>query len=101
MDDLISRNDLNDFLLPLNENIEDLEKELNYNKKVFKEDEFEGEVKKLFDEVKGIGKLSEIDNSKIKKIIEKIEVTEEGKADIHVNMINNFGFNESISIDIR
>lgn len=99
-DDLISREELNEKIGGARKEIERLENELkmiSYN--ITKGEQLENIVNSTFKEIEDITNIREMTNAQLKKIIEKIEVDKDGKADIYLRLFGELGLDETILID--
>lgn len=98
-DDLISREELNQRIGGMREEIEKIENdlklvELNINKG----EQLEGVIKKTFDSIESITDVRQLTNAQLKRIIQKIEVDKDGNVDIYLRLLGDLGLDESVPI---
>lgn len=98
-DDLISRQELNEKISGMRQEIERLEKELemvSYN--LNKGDQLEEVLKRTFKELEDVADVHELNNAQLKRLIEKIEVDKNGNVDIFLRILGDLGLEQTVSI---
>ncbi len=98
-DDLISREELNHKIGGMKQEIERLENELkmvSYN--LTKGEQLEGILNRTFKEIEDITDVHEMTNTQLRRIIQRIEVDQEGNADIYLRLLGDLGLNEIVPI---
>ena len=98
-DDLISREELNDRIGGMRQEIERLESErkmVSYH--LTKGEQLEAILHQTFREIEDITDVRQMTNAQLKRIIQKIEVDKEGTVDIYLRLLGNLGLDETILI---
>ena len=98
-DDLISREELNDRIGGMRQEIERLENErkmVSYH--LTKGAQLEAILHQTFREIEDITDVRQMTNAQLKRIIQKIEVDKEGTVDIYLRLLGNLGLDETILI---
>ncbi len=100
MDDLITREELNQNLLGTKQRIELLEKELKLvSHHITKSDQLEIILNKTFRTIADISDVSQMTNSQLRRIINRIEVDHEGNVDVYLRVIEELGLDCAIPIE--
>ena len=98
-DDLISREELNDRIGGMRQEIERLENELKMvSYHLTKGAQLEAILHQTFREIEDITDVRQMTNAQLKRIIQKIEVANEGTVDIYLRLLGNLGLDETILI---
>ena len=98
-DDLISREELNDRIGGMRQEIERLENELKMvSYHLTKGAQLEAILHQTFREIEDITDVRQMTNAQLKRIIQKIEVDKEGTVDIYLRLLGNLGLDETILI---
>lgn len=101
-DDLITRQELNDRIGGARQEIEWLENELKMvTYQITKGDQLEDLLNTTFQSIEDITDVSQMTNTQLKKIIEKIEVDKDGNVDIYLKLLGDLGLNEAILVADR
>jgi len=98
-DDLISREELNEKIGGMKQEIERLENELkmvSYN--LTKGEQLESILNSTFQAVEDIADVRQMTNAQLKRIIQKIEVDKDGNVDIYLRLLGDLGLDESVLI---
>lgn len=98
-DDLISREELNDRIGGMRQEIERLENErkmVSYH--LTKGEQLEAILHQTFREIEDITDVRQMTNAQLKRIIQKIEVDKDGTVDIYLRLLGNLGLDETILI---
>ena len=98
-DDLISREELNDRIGGMRQEIERLENErkmVSYH--LTKREQLEAILHQTFREIEDITDVRQMTNAQLKRIIQKIEVDKDGTVDIYLRLLGNLGLDETILI---
>ena len=96
-DDLISREELNEKIGGSRKRIEKLENELKaLSYQITKRDQLESILTKTFKEIEDVADVSQMTNSQLKKIVQKIEVDKDGNVDIYLKLFGELGLDESV-----
>ena len=98
-DDLISREELNDRIGGMRQEIERLENErkmVSYH--LTKREQLEAILHQTFREIEDITDVRQMTNAQLKRIIQKIEVDKDGTVDIYLRLLVNLGLDETILI---
>ena len=98
-DDLVSREELNDRIGGMRQEIERLENErkmVSYH--LTKGAQLEAILHQTFREIEDITDVRQMTNAQLKRIIQKIEVDKEGTVDIYLRLLGNLGLDETILI---
>ena len=96
-DDLISRDELNEKIGGMRQEMERLENELKmvaYH--LTKGEQLETILNKTFKEIEDITDVRQMTNQQLKQIIEKIEVDKDGNVDIYLRLLGEIGLDESV-----
>ena len=96
-DDLISRDELNEKIGGMRQEMERLENELKmvaYH--LTKGEQLETILNKTFKEIEDITDVRLMTNQQLKQIIEKIEVDKDGNVDIYLRLLGEIGLDESV-----
>lgn len=100
MDDLITREDLNEKIGGARKEIERLENELKmvaYH--LTKGEQLEQILNTTFKEIEDVTDVRQISNTQLKKIIKKIEVDKDGNIDIYLRLFGDLGLEEAVLVD--
>ena len=98
-DDLISREELNDRIGGMRQEIERLENELKMvSYHLTKGAQLEAILHQTFREIEDITDVRQMTNAQLKRIIQKIEVDKDGTVDIYLRLLGNLGLDETILI---
>ena len=98
-DDLITRQELNDRIGGMKEEIARIENDLklvSFN--IDKGEQLEGIIKKTFDTIESITDVRQLTNAQLKQVIQKIEVNQEGNVDIYLRLLGDLGLDETVLI---
>ena len=98
-DDLITRQELNDRIGGMKEEIARIENDLklvSFN--IDKGEQLEGIIKKTFDTIESITDVRQLTNAQLKQVIQKIEVDQEGNVDIYLRLLGDLGLDETVLI---
>ena len=98
-DDLISRQELNERIGGMRQEIERIENELkliSYN--LTKRDQLEHLLNRTFRELGNVTDVREMTNAQMHRIIEKIEVDSTGNVDIFLRIIGDLGLDKTVLI---
>ena len=98
-DDLISREELNDRIGGMRQEIERLENErkmVSYH--LTKGEQLEAILHQTIREIEDITDVRQMTNAQLKRIIQKIEVDKDGTVDIYLRLLGNLGLDETILI---
>lgn len=98
-DDLISRQELNDNLSGVRQEIERLERELqmvSYN--LTKGDQLEELLRRTFKEIEDVADVRQMTNAQLRRIVEKIEVDHVGNVDIYLRVIGDLGLDNTVPV---
>ena len=98
-DDLISREELNARIGGKRKEIERLENELkmvSYN--LTRGEQLESILNRTFQEIGDIADVHEMTNTQLKRIIEKIEVDQDGNVDIYLRLLSDLGLDRTVLI---
>lgn len=100
MDDLITREDLNEKIGGARKEIERLENELKmvaYH--LTKGEQLEQILNTTFKEIEDVTDVRQMSNTQMKKIIKKIEVDKDGNIDIYLRLFGDLGLEEAVLVD--
>ena len=100
MDDLITREDLNEKIGGARKEIERLENELKmvaYH--LTKGEQLEQILNTTFKEIEDVTDVRQMSNTQLKKIIKKIEVDKDGNIDIYLRLFGDLGLEEAVLVD--
>ncbi len=98
-DDLISREELNEKIGGMKQEIERLENELkmvSYN--LTKGEQLESILSSTFQAVEDIADVRQMTNAQLKRIIQKIEVDKDGNVDIYLRLLGDLGLDDTVLI---
>ena len=98
-DDLISREELNDRIGGMRQEIERLENErkmVSYH--LTKGEQLEAILHQTFREIEDIADVRQMTNAQLKRIIQKIEVDKDGNVDIYLRLLGDLGLDETVLI---
>ena len=98
-DDLISREELNDRIGGMRQEIERLENErkmVSYH--LTKGAQLEAILHQTFQEIEDIADVRQMTNAQLKRIIQKIEVDKDGNVDIYLRLFGDLGLDETVLI---
>lgn len=99
-DDLISREELNRQLAGMRQRMEYLEKELKMvTYHLTKHEQLEGILNKTFRSIEDITDVSRMTNAQLKKLIQRIEVDEDGNIDIYLRLLGDLGLESTVLIN--
>ena len=98
-DDLITREELNEKIGGMKQQIEKLENDLKlieYN--LNKGDQLEEIIQRTFKNINSITSVRDMNNEQLKQIIQKIEVDKDGNVDIYLRLFGDLGLDETVLI---
>ena len=99
-DDLITREELNDKIGGMRQEIERLENELKMvSYHMTKGEQLEAVLNNTFKTIEDITDVRQMTNIQLKKMIQKIEVDKDGNVDIYLRLLGDLGLDETILID--
>ena len=99
-DDLISREELNEKIGGIRQEIERLEYELKMvSYHLTKGEQLENILNRTFKEIEDITDVHQMTNQQLKRLIQKIEVDKEGNVDIYLRLLGDLGLDESVLIE--
>ena len=99
-DDLITREELNDKIGGMGQEIERLENELKMvSYHLTKGEQLEAVLNNTFKEIEDITDVRQMTNEQLKKIIQKIEVDKDGNVDIFLRLFGDLGLDETVFIE--
>ena len=99
MDDLISREVLNEKIGGTKQEMERLERELELvSYHLTKGEQLENLLNGVFREIEDITDVREMTNAQLKRIIQKIEVDKDGNVDIYLRLLGDLGLNQAVLI---
>ncbi len=99
-DDLISREELNEKIGGMKKEIERLENELKMvSYHLTKGEQLESVLNNTFKRIEDVADVREMTNEQLKKIIQKIEVDQEGNVDIYLRLFGDLGVDETVLVD--
>ena len=99
-DDLISREELNDKIGGMRQEIERLENEMKLvSFHITKGDQLESILNTTFKEIGDIADVRQMTNAQLKRIIQKIEVDKEGNVDIYLRVLGDLGLDSTVLIN--
>ena len=100
-DDLISREELNQTLGGMRQEIARLEKELEMvSYHLTKRDQLAAILKTTFAEIENITDVHEMTNAHLKRIVQKIEVDRQGNVEIYLRLLGEIGLEETVPVRI-
>ena len=98
-DDLISREELNEKIGGIRQEIERLENELKMvSYHLTKGEQLENILNRTFKEIEDITDVHQMTNQQLKRLIQKIEVDKDGNVDIYLRLLGDLGLDENILI---
>jgi DNA invertase Pin-like site-specific DNA recombinase/uncharacterized Zn finger protein len=98
-DDLISREELNQRIGGMRQEIERLENELKMvSYHLTKGEQLEAILNKTFRNIENVTDVREMTNAQLKEIIQKIEVDKDGNVEIYLRLIGDLGLDETVLI---
>lgn len=98
-DDLISREELNEKLTGMRQEIERVENELRIaSLNLTKSEQLEGILTNTFKEIESITDVRQMTNAQLRRIISKIEVDKDGHVDIYLRLLGDLGLDDSVLI---
>ena len=99
-DDLITREELNEKVGCMRQEIQRLEGELKMvSYHLTKGEQLETVLNHTFKEIEDITDVRQMTNEQIKKIIQKIEVDKDGNVDIFLHLFGDLGLDKTILIE--
>lgn len=99
-DDLISREELNEKIGGMKEEVEKMENNLKLVQfNLNKSDQLEDVIKMTFRNIEDITSVRDMTNEQLKQIIQKIEVDKDGNVDIYLRLFGELGLNETVLIN--
>ena len=98
-DDLISREELNDKIGGMRQEVDRLENELKMvSYHLTKGQQLENILNRTFKEIEDITDVHEMTNQQLKRLIQKIEVDKDGNVDIYLRLLGDLGLDKSVLI---
>jgi uncharacterized small protein (DUF1192 family) len=98
-DDLISRDELNEKIGGMKKEVDRLEKELKLvSCHLTKGDQLESILNATFHNMESITDLHQLTNTQLKKIVQKIEVGQDGKVEIYLRIFGDLGLDQTVLI---
>ncbi len=98
-DDLITRQELNDRIGGMKDEIDRLENELKLvTLNIDKGEQLEGIIQKTFNTIESISDVRQLTNAQLKQVIQKIEVDKDGNVDIYLRLLGDLGLDETVLI---
>lgn len=98
-DDIITREELNNKVKKLEEEINKKETELKMiTNNITKSEQLEMIINQTFKSIDDIVSVEEMTNAQLKRIIDRIEVDKEGNIDIYFKLLSDIGLEKSIPI---
>lgn len=99
-DDLISREELNQKIGGMRKEIERLENELKMiSYHLTKSEQLESVLNSTFKQIEDIADVREMTNVQLKKLIQKIEVDQEGNVEIFLRLFGDLGLEDAVLIE--
>ena len=99
-DDLISREELNERIGGMRKEIERLESELKMvSYHLTKGEQLEAILNSTFKQMEDITDVHEMNNTQLKRLIQKIEVDKDGNVDIYLRLIGDLGLDEAVLVE--
>ncbi len=99
-DDLITRDELNAKIGGMRKEIERLENELKMvSYHLTKGEQLEALLNGTFREIEDITDVRQMTNAQLKRIIQKIEVDQDGNVDIYLRLLGDLGLDEHVLIE--
>lgn len=100
IDDLISREELNEKISGTKKEVERLENELKMvSYHLTKGEQLEAILNNTFKGIEDIVDVNEMTNTQLKRIIQKIEVDHDGNVDIYLRLFSDLGLKESVLVN--
>ncbi len=98
-DDLISREELNESIGGMRQEIERLENELKMvSYQLTKGEQLESALNETFKEIEDITDVHQMTNQQLKRLIQKIEVDKDGNVDIYLRLLGELGLNQTVLV---
>ena len=98
-DDLISRDELNEKIGGMRKEIERLENELKMvSYHLTKDEQLEAILNQTFKEIEDITDVRQMNNTQLKKIIQRIEVDKDGNIDIYLRLFGELRLDKNILV---
>ena len=98
-DDLISREELNERLAGMRQRMEYLESELKtITCHLTKHEQLEGVLTKTFRSIQDVTDVSQMTNAQLRKIVQRIEVDENGNVDIYLHLMQDLGIENAVAV---
>ena len=98
-DDLISREELNETIGGMRQEIERLENELKMvSYQLTKGEQLESALNETFKEIEDITDVHQMTNQQLKRLIQKIEVDKVGNVDIYLRLLGELGLNQTVLV---
>ena len=98
-DDLISREELNETIGGMRQEIERLENELKMvSYQLTKGEQLESALNETFKEIEDITDVHQMTNQQLKRLIQKIEVDKDGNVDIYLRLLGELGLNQTVLV---
>jgi len=99
IDDVISRDELNDKTKGIKKEIDRIENELKIIAcNLTKEDQLEEILNNTFKKIEDITEVRNMSNTQLKQIIKKIEVDKDGNVDIYLRLLSELGLDNTVLI---
>lgn len=99
-DDLISREELNEKIGGMREEIERLENELKLvSYHLTKGEQLENILNSTFRQIEDVTDVHQMTNQQLKRLILKIEVDKDGNVDIYLRLLGDLGLNETVLVN--
>ena len=99
-DDLISREELNEKIGGMRKEIERLENELKMvSYHLTKGEQLDSLLNSTFKRIEDITDVHEMTNAQLRRLIQKIEVNQNGKVDIYLRLFGDLGLDETVLIN--
>jgi DNA invertase Pin-like site-specific DNA recombinase len=98
-DELITRQELNDKLGSMKDEIARLENEKKLlTLQMSKGEQLEGILKKTFDTIESVTDVRQLTNTQLKRIIQKIEVGRDGNINIYLRLLGGLGLEDTVLV---
>ena len=98
-DDLISREELNETIGGMRQEIERLENELKMvSYQLTRGEQLESALNETFKEIEDITDVHQMTNQQLKRLIQKIEVDKDGNVDIYLRLLGELGLNQTVLV---
>lgn len=99
-DDLITREELNEKIGGMRQEIEQLENELKMvSYHMTKGEQLENVLNNTFRRIEDIADVREMTNVQLKKLVQKIEVDKEGNVEIYLRIFGDLGLDEAVLVE--